>query len=67
MTNSQKVFSNALSQYLNTTKDFSQQFNARLQSRGIHSEEIQRIVTHLEECVYQMNLYMEKNQEDNDD
>lgn len=54
-----EIFANALDQYLNTTKDFANQFRARLIANGINSDEIFRIVIHLDECCYQMKLYKE--------
>lgn len=59
-----QVFANALEQYLNTTKDFANQFRTRLLANGVNSDEVFRIVTHLDECVYQMKLYKENNQID---
>ena len=56
-----EVFANALDQYLNTTKDFANQFRTRLIANGINSDEIFRIVTHLDECCYQMKLQKENN------
>lgn len=57
-----QVFANALEQYLNTTKDFANQFRTRLLTNEMNSDEVFRIVTHLDECVYQMKLYKENNQ-----
>lgn len=63
--NDLKIFANALDQYLNTTRDFASQFRRRLIANGMNPDEIFRIVTHLDECCYQMKLYKENNSQQN--